>query len=108
MRELMEKLYEEMFEPKITPYELVNNAKLDNYEYVNMYKKGDFLFVESSCRLSTGEKAEFYYKFDQNDHLLSLTSIINNNINIEYDREKEIKELKKQLSKLMSIQPVAV
>ncbi|WP_284641220.1 hypothetical protein [Paenibacillus silviterrae] len=102
METLLNKLYDEIYSPKITPYELVSNAKLDHYQYVNMYKESEGLTVESSCLMGAGIYAKFVYKFDLNDKLLSLTSFYDGIEKVEYNRSIAIQEIKEQLQDLLA------
>ncbi|MCP1398621.1 MULTISPECIES: hypothetical protein [Bacillus cereus group] len=109
MKSLMEKLYEELYSPKITPYELVSNAKLSNYNYVNMTKSEDGgLYVESSCILDDGESAIFMYYFDVNDHLITLKSVIGNLEETIYHRPDEILKVKVQLQNIIQTQSAVI
>lgn len=90
---LINRLYEEIYAPKITPFELVENAKLDNYLYVNMFKEDGYLWVETCCYIDENSKATFKYKFDMNDCLITLTSFFKNETTVQYNREDEINKL---------------
>lgn len=63
------KLYELFYKPLVTPYNLLENAKLDNYQYVKYYIKNDFLVTEMKCINTLNESVIFYYLFDK-DNLL--------------------------------------
>jgi len=63
------KIYNMLYSPIITPYNLLENAKLDNYSYVKYYKDNNGVIAEMEC-LITGEGMKtFYYHFDKKDYL---------------------------------------
>lgn len=54
----------------VTPYNLLENAKLPNYSYVNYYMSDDGLIAEMKCKIEEHqEKVVFYYHFDKEDKL---------------------------------------
>lgn len=68
MRKIIEKIYELKFSDLTTPWNLMENAFLDNYEYVKYYTKNSGLTVEMKCQtLSTFNI--FYYHFDKENKL---------------------------------------
>jgi len=69
LKEYIENIYKLLHSPLVTPYNLLENAKLPNYEYVNFYKEDKVLISEMKCTLDDGNKAIFYYHFDQDDNL---------------------------------------
>ena len=107
MNNLFEKLYEEMYSPKITPQQLIDNAKISHYSHVNFKFENDFLHVETKCKIDE-ELANFYYIFDKEDHLLTLTSVIGDKEKIIYNRENAIKELRMQITKELNRKKEAI
>lgn len=69
MDDRIKKIYELMYSPIITPYNLLENAKLDNYEYVKYYKDKSGLICEMKCGLEDNTEGTFYYQFDSQDKL---------------------------------------
>lgn len=63
------RLYDLMYKDIVTPFNLLENAKLDNYEYVKYYKDNGFLVAEMKCSLSKYDSRIFYYYFDSNNML---------------------------------------
>lgn len=92
MNHLIEKLYDEIHGPKLTPYELLENMKLKNYLSVDFTKDKDFLIGITKCYLPSGELAIFKYFFDTSNKLMKLISQVNGNEEELYNREKSIAE----------------
>ncbi|MBU3161048.1 hypothetical protein KPL37_15080 [Clostridium frigoris] len=94
MKKHVEQLYELMYSPIITPYNLLENAKLDNYSYVNYYKGVRGLIAEMKCITKYNQEAVFYYLFDENDHLYKIEREMCKEKEIMFDREEEIVRVK--------------
>ncbi|MGO3752043.1 MAG: hypothetical protein ACTJGH_04655 [Peptoniphilaceae bacterium] len=90
MEKIIKRIYELMHSPIITPYNLLENAKLDNYNYVNYYKGEMGLIVEMECSMGDSMDAIFYYYFDANDKLIKIYEEVKGQKNIVFDREKEL------------------
>ena len=45
----IKKIYDMLYSPIISPYNLLENAKLDNYSYVKYYKNKIGLVAEMQC-----------------------------------------------------------
>lgn len=102
MEELIKKLYEEIYGPKVRPQDLLQNLKLDNYYDVIFNKQDDFLLARVFCDLATGEKAEFEYIF-VDDKLESLTQVSPTiPQNILYHRETEINKLRNKIKNMLT------
>ncbi len=101
MNDLIKRAYELLYSPIITPYNLLENAKLNNYSYVKYYKGDNGLIVEMKCSLSDTEKNNtiFYYYFDYNDSLISVYSDCGQGKTLLFNRDNEIKLLKESISK---------
>lgn len=95
MNENIEKIYELLYSPIITPYNLLENAKLDNYEYVNYYKEEHGLVAEMKCIMDgTYNKKVFYYHFDSEDKLYQVYTKMNGKKVCIFDRKQEIENEK--------------
>ncbi|MCG7337152.1 hypothetical protein MHZ95_17985 [Sporosarcina sp. ACRSM] len=108
MNELIERLYDELYSPKVNPEELINNATLPNYTSVNFESNEMGLIVTTKCILSIDEEAEYKYQFDKEKRLLTLVSNISGEIDVIYDRNKEIALKYKEIKKQMQINVQAV
>lgn len=93
---VIQNIYEIKYHSIITPNDLLDNAKLDNYSYVNYYRKcKDELVVEMECMCDDGIRREFNYTFDNNDNLLQAKATPGNLLHTDvlFDREIELKIL---------------
>lgn len=94
MNKMIKKNYELMHSPIVTPYNLLENAKLDNYSYVSYYKGETGLIAEMKCYMDDGVDTIFYYYFDKDDKLIKVYEEIKENKIIVFDRENELSNLK--------------
>ena len=94
----IEKLYKLIYSPIVTPYNLIENSKLDNYEYVKYYKSLDGLICEMKCITEDGIEAVFYYNFDDEDKLYKVYMETTDEKKIVFNREEEIEKIRKQYS----------
>ncbi|MFO1442688.1 hypothetical protein KDN24_05605 [Bacillus sp. Bva_UNVM-123] len=92
MLELLERLYDETYSPKLTPQTLLTNLNLSNYIEINFKKAGGYLIANTHCILQNGLNAEYKYYF-KDDLLYMLESFIEEKTEIIYDREKEKQKL---------------
>lgn len=69
MRSNIRKIYELLHTPILTPYNLLENVKLNNYSYVNYYKGEIGIICEMKCTNQNSIESKYYYYFDGNDHL---------------------------------------
>lgn len=90
MNAYIKKIYDMMYSPIITPYNLVQNAKLDNYTYVKYYKSNEELIAEMECEIPSEGVKVFYYHFDKDDFLQKITMKQENQTNTVFDRNEEI------------------
>ena len=65
----IKKIYDMLYSPIISPYNLLENAKLDNYSYVKYYTNEIGLVAEMQCTIHGEGMQIFYYQFDKNDYL---------------------------------------
>ena len=101
MNKLIERLYDELYSPKVNPEDLINNAMLPNYTSVNFEANQTGLLVITKCILENDKEAEYKYQFDKDKRLLILLSNINEETEVIYNRDQEValkyKELKRHL-----------
>lgn len=70
MKDDIKNLYELFYSSVVTPYNLLENAKLPNYSYVNYYMGEDGLIAEMKCKIENYQgEVIFYYNFDKEDKL---------------------------------------
>ncbi|MBN3524655.1 hypothetical protein [Paenibacillus apiarius] len=84
----------------LMPSELINNAKLPNYEYVKFSSSPKGLVAECMCVLEDETRAIFNYYFDDKDRLMKLTAVQGTNVETLFDRKDEISKLRMQLCSL--------
>lgn len=92
----LDKLYEEIYEPKLLPQDLLRNLSLKNYISVDFTNKDNWLQAITKCYLPNGQIATYAYTFN-NQKLMKLEDISTKEPKILYDRQEEISKLKKEL-----------
>ncbi|MHB8130994.1 MAG: hypothetical protein ACYDEX_18600 [Mobilitalea sp.] len=102
------KIYNMLYSPIITPYNLLENAKLDNYSYVKYYKDNDGVIAEMEC-LITGEGIKtFYYHFDKKDFLQKVYIKSDLDKLLVFDRGKQLENSKTEYFNSKIINTAAV
>lgn len=101
LNEDVKRIYDLLNSPVLTPYNLLENAKLDNYFYVNYYKGKSGIICEMKCIVEDGNEVRYFYHFDQNDYLFRIYMEQKDEEKvIVFDREQELNsEVKKYLSR---------
>ncbi|MEK4406217.1 hypothetical protein MKZ26_17825 [Sporosarcina sp. FSL K6-6792] len=100
MKTDIKKIYDLLNSPILTPYNLLENVKLDNYSYVNYYKGEQGVICEMECTSPEKEVAKYYYFFDINDHLFKVNMQVAGFKKIEvFNRDSE---LQSEISKYTS------
>lgn len=101
MDKYIRKIYEMLHSPIVTPYNLLENAKLDNYSYVNYYKGENGLIAEMKCITEDNVNAIFFYHFDSEDNLMKIFMKTGSTKELVFDRNDELVDLKQDyLNKL--------
>lgn len=90
MEKYINKIYDLLYSPIITPYNLLENAKLDNYFYVNYYKDDFGLISEMKCSMEDGTEKIFFYHFDTLDRLDRVYMQDGNCKKLVFSRETEL------------------
>lgn len=89
-------LYELMFKDIVTPFNLLENARLGNYQYVKYYTKKEYFIAEMKCSLGVQDTRTFYYCFDTDSKLQRIYQKCNNfSKELLFDRSTEIERIKK-------------
>ena len=94
MNAYIKKIYDMIYSPIITPYNLLENAKIDNYSYVKYYKSGAGLATEMECEIPEEGTKIFYYYFDEKDYLQKICMEYNGVQQEVFNREDAIQEAK--------------
>lgn len=55
----IKKIYDMLYSPIISPYNLLENAKLENYSYVKYYTNETGLVAEMQCEILGGGNKSF-------------------------------------------------
>lgn len=90
---LFKEIYDLTYLPLLTPYNLIDNLKLENYISVKYTKKDNNIIAEIDCVIDE-RIMTFYYEFDSESNLRLVYYYENNNIEYLFDRESMLKELK--------------
>lgn len=90
---LFNKIYDLTYSPLLTPYNLIETLKLDNYISLNMKKNDIGIVAEISCLIDNNVYT-FIYEFDKNDYILSLYYYENKTIHYLFNRNEDLKNLK--------------
>lgn len=98
---LFNKIYDLTYLPILTPYNLIDTLKLDNYISLNMHK-GDLGIISEITCIIDGSNITFYYEFDEKDHLLKTYYYEDNNIQYLFNREDSINKFKNEFYKSKS------
>ncbi len=90
MNKTVKEIYDLLYSPIITPYNLLENAKLENYSYVNYYKGNDGLVTEMKCSMEGQGETIFYYYFDEEDRLSKILMKTSTDEELVFDRQIEL------------------
>lgn len=94
MDALIKKIYDMLYSPIITPYNVLENAKLDNYSYVKYYTNKIGLIAEMQCVIPGEGERVFFYQFDKKDFLQIIYEGAIEKSNIIFSREEAIMSAK--------------
>ena len=83
----IKRIYDMLYSPVLTPYNLLENVKLPNYRYVKYYTNSIGIVAE-------GEEKAFYYQFDKKDYLQKIYYYDNSVEELIFDRQFAIEEAK--------------
>lgn len=101
-------IYDLIYKDIVTPYNLLENAKLDNYEYVKYYMKDNALIAEMKCNIARNDSRIFFYCFDSNNKLQKIFQTMNDSKSeLLFDRKKELKNIENKLYKVDSSNKIA-
>lgn len=89
MNRKIKEIYDLLYSDIVTPYNLLDNLFLDEYESVNYFKEDSKVV----CRLmhkKDGVEDVFYYYFDEENKLETIINEIDGRRDIMFNREKEL------------------
>ena len=90
----IKKIYDMLYSPIISPYNLLENAKLENYSYVKYFTNEEGLVAEMQCVIPGEGEMVFYYQFDKKDYLQKIYYYDNSVEELIFDRQFAIEEAK--------------
>ncbi|WFD09739.1 hypothetical protein [Tepidibacter hydrothermalis] len=99
MDNYIEKIFNLLNSSIVTPYNLLQNAKLENYKYVKYYKGEQGLIAEMDCVVDE-EDTIFLYYFNENDHLQKIYMKQNGTGKFVFDRNNELEKTKEEYHKV--------
>ena len=108
MEKYIDKLYTLLHSPIITPYNLLENAKLDNYNYVKHYKGNNGLIAEMQCINDDAIEVTFFYEFNRKDELDIVFMKDGSDLEVVFSRNEEIENLKERIDQLINLQQKSV
>lgn len=108
MEKYVNDIYELLYRPVVTPYNLLENAKLPNYKYVSYYKDESGLVAEMQCLTEEGNEAIFYYHFDNNDNLKIVYMTVGGQRELVFDRHTELQRLTSEYVKKTKDKEIAI
>ena len=104
MEKYIDKLYSLLHSPIITPYNLLENAKLDKYNYVKYYKGSKGLIAEMECINEDAIEVTFFYEFNMKDELDTIVMKDQQSLEVMFNRSDEIENVKERIQELILLQ----
>ena len=92
----IKKIYDMLYSPIISPYNLLENAKLENYSYVKYYTNEIGLVAEMECSISDEGNQIFYYQFDKKDYLQTIYQKTDIGRQMVFDRSEAVEAAKEE------------
>lgn len=90
----IKKIYDMLYSPVLTPYNLIENIKLSNYKYLKYYTNSIGIVAEMQCFVDRSEEKVFYYQFDQKDYLQEIYYYDDGVKEAIFDRKLAVEEAK--------------
>ena len=103
----IKKIYDMLYSPVLTPYNLIENVKLPNYRYLKYYTNNIGVVAEMQCAVDENEEKIFYYQFDQKDYLQKIYYYDNGVEESVFDRKLALDEAKENYYTNVSLDCVA-
>ena len=85
----IDKLVELITSPIVTPYNLIEYLKLDNYKSINLYKESNHMIAKVTFISYDTIENSLYYVFNHNNELLEIYELESGTKNICFNRETE-------------------
>ena len=93
--DLFNEIYNLTYLPILTPNNLLDNLKLDNYNSISFKKSEDSIISEINCTINK-ESVTFYYIFDKDNNLNEAYYYENNNKMFLFNRIQLLESLKQE------------
>jgi len=103
MDKLFNNIYNLTYNHLVTPYNLLNNLKLENYHEINFRKNNLEIIAEIKCTVDKQELT-FEYIFDNNNFLKQVAYFSESNKNILFDREAELTQERNKFIRKVNVQ----
>lgn len=103
MNDKIKQIYDLLYSPIVTPFNLLENAKLKNYEYVKYYKKESSFIAEMKCKDLSGESTIFFYYFNDANYLERIFKQQGAEKVLIFDRLHEVEKQKEQFLNIRKI-----
>ena len=94
MDKYIKKIYDMLYSPILTPYNLLENVKLPNYSYVKYYTNSIGVVAEMKCTIDGNYEKIFYYQFDKKDFLQKIYCETDGTQEVLFDRAIETETAK--------------
>lgn len=102
MNKLFDKIYNLTYTPLVTPFNLLNNLKLDNYHEINFHKRNGEIVAQIKCTIDN-KMSTFEYIFNSDNFLMKITHIDKSGNEILFDRNSELSTDRDDYLKQLSI-----
>lgn len=108
MENYIDKLYNLLHSAIVTPYNLLENAKLDNYNYVKYYKGKSGLIAEMQCINEDTEEVIFFYEFNKKDELEKIVMKNDTGSETVFSRNEDIENVKERIKQFSEIEDIVI
>ncbi|MEA4902283.1 hypothetical protein [Desulfitobacterium sp.] len=98
----IKQLYDLIFSPIVTPYNLLDNLQLPNYEYINYSKTQNGVIATIGCTIEEDFFADFDYYFDYNNNLQKVIMRSDEGEELVFERMIETVKIKKRVLENLS------
>lgn len=95
----IKKIYDMLYSPILTPYNLLENVKLPNYNYLKYYTNSIGVVAEIQCYIDEQEERTFFYQFNQKDYLQRIYYYDNGIEEDLFDRQRAVDDAKEDYYK---------
>lgn len=94
MDNYLKELYELTYTPLVTPYNILENIKLDNYKYIKYSKWEEGIVAEINCLVDDEVDTIFMYYFDDKNYLQKIYMKQDDEGSFVFNRKTRIEEVR--------------